>query len=314
MQVRELAEAASILKSMDDILIVSHVNPDGDTLGSALALCYALRKMGKRANVNKDPQMALRFDFLFEQYIPQVFEPKFIVSVDVPSDQTLPEGFLRVDLCIDHHKVNSVSSAQKLVWPEAAATGEIIFDLIRELKIESDEQIAICLYTSIATDTGCFRYRNTTARSHEVAAALMSTKADFADVNRRMFELETFAEFELKKQILSGIELFYDGKLAVTAITKKMLLDLGITESQVHQGLASESIRIEGVKVGVLLKERENGVRVSFRTVGCDATKIASHWGGGGHAGASGCFIEKPLQEAKEEVIKKLGDMGFCND
>ena len=182
------------LKEHDNILILTHAHPDGDTLGAGFALCRALLKLGKKARVICADEIPSKFDSVFESFEMPEFEEDYVVAVDVGTPNLL--GDLcdkygsRVDLCIDHHKSNT-EYAKELLLDDAAAACETIFEIIKMLGVEIDKAIADCLFTGITTDTGCFRYASTTARTFAIAAELVSLGADNGTINRVMFETKT---------------------------------------------------------------------------------------------------------------------------
>lgn len=305
---KKIITIASMLKKINNANIITHKNPDADTLGSAMALCLALRKLGKCANIIVEEEISSRIEFLLEGYENLNFKPQCTISVDISSDSLIPESAPeKVDICIDHHATNNIAADYKLVIEDAAATGEIVFEIIEEMGIPLCKTMAKCLYAAIASDTGCFKYSNTTKKSHLIAAELMDYLEDFAKINRKMFEFESIKDFKLKQMVFANTEFFYNGTLAIAEISKEMLDEFGITLEQVDVAIASELIKIEGVKVSALLKEKDGGIKVSLRTVeGYDAAEIAAMWGGGGHKRASGCMFTEPLHIARQKIIDDL--------
>ncbi len=297
-----------VLKKINNAVIITHKGPDADTLGSAMALCLALRKLGKCANIIVEEEIPPRIKFLLEDYKNLNFEPQHAISVDISSNSLIPElAPKKINVCIDHHTTNNIEADCKLVVENAAATGEIVFEIIKEMGIPLCKTMAKCLYAAIASDTGCFKYSNTTKKSHLIAAELMDYLENFAKINRRMFEFESLKDYKLKQMIFANTEFFYNGTLVIAEVSKSMLDELGITLEQVDVAIVSELVKIEGVKVSALLKEKDDGVKVSLRTAeGYNAAEIAAVWGGGGHRRASGCMFEEPLQVAKQKIIDGL--------
>ncbi|MDR2817462.1 MAG: bifunctional oligoribonuclease/PAP phosphatase NrnA [Oscillospiraceae bacterium] len=299
------------LKESDNICIITHKSPDMDTLGSALGLYHALRKLGKKVKVAHDVQIARKYLFLFEGYVDSDFDVNLFVTVDIatpalfPRETTCDRG---IDICIDHHIKNEIPAALKLVRADAAATGEIIYDIINLLGVAIDEKIACCLYVAIATDTGCFRQPNTTANSHKIVASLMETGIDYALINKNIFGFESLKDFELKKIFFSNAEFFFGGKLALVVITKDILQQVGLGQEEIDSGLYSELIKVEGVCISAVLREKGDYTKVSLRTnEGYNASEIANQWNnGGGHKRAAGCCIKGPVAEAKRVIIDTL--------
>lgn len=235
----ELSEACSLLRQQEDILILSHQNPDGDTLGSALALAFTLRKLGKRASVFCADGFPERFEFMYCGEKPKIPEGKpFVVAVDVADPilmgKKLSYYYDKTDLCIDHHSSNTLFAANTLLESDAAATAEIMVKVIDYLGAGVDRAVAACLYTGIATDTGCFRYSNTTPQSHRFAARLMECGIDFSEINRQMFEIKSTNRIAVEQHILNSVKYFYDGKCAVMYITKELLKETGSTEEELE--------------------------------------------------------------------------------
>ncbi len=307
-----LQRAAELLKAADHILILSHQYPDGDTLGSAGALCRALQKMGKSARCECSDRVSSKYRYLFQGVEPQGFEPEFIVSVDVADSKllgSLEEKYAgRIDLCIDHHGSHVPFAKESYVDSKAAATCEIIRDLISLLGMEIDSGMASCIYTGITTDTGCFRYTNATPRSYRIAAEMMECGADAADINRVMFDTKSRARLEMERSVMESMEFFFDYRCAVIHISRKMVERTGAKESDM-EGLASIPRQVEGVLVGATLRERkEGGYKVSLRTQPpLDAAAICRRFHGGGHKGAAGCTLELPYEEAKQCLVEEIG-------
>lgn len=308
MNKEKIITIVDVLKKINNAVIITHKSPDADTLGSAMALCLALRKLGKCANIIVEKEISPRIEFLLEGYENSNFEPQHVISVDISSNSLIPESApKKIDICIDHHATNNVVAAYKLVMEDAAATGEIVFEIIKEVGIPLCKTMAKCLYAAIASDTGCFKYSNTTKNSHLITAELINYLEDFAAINQKMFEYESIKDFKLKQMIFANTEFLYNGTLAIAEVSKNMLDELGITLEQVDVAIVSELVKIERVKVSALLKEKDDGVKVSLRTAeGYNAAEIAAVWGGGGHKRASGCMFTEPLHIAKQKIIDNL--------
>ena len=305
----DLKTAAELLKSKDNFEILTHHYPDGDTLGSAYALCLSLQSMGKNARVVTSGVPAHKYDFLKDSMKMQSFEREFVVSVDVAAPSLLGENLEEygeiIDLCIDHHGTNSMQATDIYVEAQAAASAEIIYNLILELGCEITPEIANCIYTGISTDTGCFRYSNTTSRTHEIAADLMSKGADWQKINAVMFEIKSKEQLHLERMVYRTLEYHCNGKMALIYTTLDMLKGAGIRDDEV-EGLASIPKQIEGVLLGLTLREKEDGTfKISARTnEGANAAEFCGLFGGGGHPAASGCTIAGDLDTVKSRLIK----------
>ena len=308
----DLGSAASFLKENDNFTILTHAHPDGDTLGSGIGLCLALRALGKKANVINNEEIPPKFRYL--EIEPQEFEEKTVVAVDI-ADVTLMGNELkekyetRVDLSLDHHGSNRLFAKLNCVDSSAAAAAQIIFELVELLGVQITPQMANCFYTGISTDTGCFRYANVTPDTHRVAARLMECGADAAKINVKMFETKTRTYAALERLALDGMQFFYDGRCALITITREMFAESGSDENECD-GIAAISRQIEGVLVGVTMRERRDGTyKASVRTHNpVDASAICARLGGGGHPNAAGCQLPGTREEATKLLIDTIGE------
>lgn len=309
MRMITLSEAATLLAENDNFHILTHRYPDGDTLGCAFALCYALRSLGKKANVKVAPKVPSKFSYLHENYEDQDFECKFVVSVDVAAPSLLGDLYEeyndKIDLCIDHHGSNSMQADNICVDATCAAACEIIYNLLVLMDVKISKDMANAIYTGISTDTGCFCYTNTTAQTHRIAAQLIELSCDFAQINRINFETKTRAKLKMERMVYDTMEFYCGGKCAIIYTTLAMQKALGAGDDEM-EGLASIPRQIEGVKMGITMREKEDGTfKVSVRTNdGVNASEFCARFGGGGHAAASGCSIKGDLSTAKYMLIK----------
>ena len=306
-------KCCEILRGMEDIVILTHRNPDGDTLGSAFALHYLLKQLGKRSRIVCHDVIPKQFSYLLPEYEPEDFEPKAVVAVDIADEKlfgsNLDEYCGKVDLCIDHHGSNKHYAKNWLVRDDAAACCEIIEDIcygFEEAKLT--KIVADCIYTGVSTDTGCFRYSNTTEHTHEVAARMFRAGCDFAMINRLNFEIKSFSRLAIEREVLNGTELYFKNRCAVVCLTKEMIERTGVLESEL-EGVPAMTREIEGVEIGMTLRFRENGYKISVRTgEEIDASEICGKLGGGGHRCAAGCFVEGDLETAKKTVLKVVAE------
>ncbi len=309
-----VAQCCEKLCEMDDIVILCHRNPDGDTLGSGFALHYILKQLGKRSCVKCHDPFPKQYSYMFREYEPEEYEPKAVVAVDIADEQLFGEklsGYCgRVDLCIDHHGSNKHYAKNWYVDENAAATAEIIEDICRRFeKVTLTKLIANCIYTGVSTDTGCFRYSNTTEHSHAVAGRMFKAGCEFAMINRAMFEVKSFSRIEIEKDVLNTVEYHFDKKCALVYITNEMMRRTGALDSEL-EGVAAIPRQIEGVLVGITLRQRDDGFKISIRTGDeVDASVLCGKLGGGGHRYAAGCFISGSLEKAKEAILKATGEM-----
>ncbi|MCI8398590.1 MAG: phosphoesterase RecJ domain-containing protein [Oscillibacter sp.] len=307
-----IPEAAALLRSYDNVLILTHVRPDGDTVGCAAGLCAALRALGKTAYLSPNPEITSLTAPYFQPYAaPDGFAPDRVVSVDIATPALIPDNAQRyadrIDLALDHHPSFEHFGKHNLVRPTSAACGELLYDIIACLGPVTPE-IALPLYVAVATDTGCFAYNNTTARTHAVAAALMNTGIDFLTVNKRFFRTKTRKRLALEAAMLSAIEYHDEGRIAVLAVPLDLIERIGADDSDTDD-LAALGGSIEGVDCAVTMRERKPGVwRISLRTnpQAVNATRACSLLGGGGHAAAGGCTVETTFEDAKLRILAAI--------
>ncbi len=305
-------ECSQLLLSKNNILIITHTNPDGDTLCSAAALCSALRRAGKRANLFRNPAVTTKYMPHVEKYFaPKSFKSKYIVSVDVATEKMFAEGFDgAIDLCIDHHPTNSHYAKKELVCPDKAACGEIVLAVIKEMCGGITQEEADLLYIAVTTDTGCFQYLNTNAATFRAAAELLEYGADTGMVNVKFFRKASRARLKLEGMIYSTMGFYRDGKISVAIITNEMLRQAGAGEEDCDD-LAGLAGRAEGASVNITIRERDNGSsKVSVRT-GRDVSSsdICAVFGGGGHAMAAGCTIDCPPEKARDMLLAVIDEV-----
>ena len=297
-------EVVRWLESRNDFCILTHRKPDGDTVGSSAALCLGLRKLGKRAWVLENPEMTARYAWLHEGLtVAAPKEEDTLICVDVASPGMLPKAFAayqqQIQLRIDHHGSATSFTPCELVEPQTGACAEIIYDVLTELGAELDEAIAEALYVGTSTDTGCFRFANTTAHSFQVAAACAAAGAPLFSINLEMFETNSLARLRIQGWMAENARFLADGKLVICAIPKAVETELGAEEDDM-ENISGFPRTIAGVKMAATLRESsEDGVKMSVRAVpGYDAAAVCARFGGGGHKGAAGASMAMSLQEA----------------
>lgn len=309
---KDIQRVGGILKSAQQILILTHKSPDGDTLGSGFALCRALIKLGKTAAVVCSDPIPQRYDYLkFGEK--NIARPDLIVAVDIATTDLLGDKLScykeKIDLCIDHHGSNSRFAEVSFVDSFAAASCEILAEVISKLGVEIDKNIADCLYTGIATDTGCFRYSSTTVKTLKTAAALVEAGAESAKLNKLLFETVSKERLELEKLALENLEYHCGGKAAVMVLSLDMMEKSGAEESEI-EGIPAIPARIEGVEAGITLREKKDGsYKISVRTFKkLNASQICAEFGGGGHYCAAGCILTDNLETAKSKIVGAVKD------
>ena len=305
-------EAAEFLKEHDDYLILMHASPDGDTLGCGYALCGALQRIGKRARAVCPDEIPKKFEYLFAAVKEdRDFEYKTVVCVDVADTKLLgdmKETGDTAELCIDHHLSNVGYAKRTLLRHDYAAACEIIYKVILALGVEFDKQLAECIYTGIATDTGCFKFSNTTAQTHIIAAEMIKFGADFSRINYINFDLKTQGRIKLEQEILNNIRYYANGRVAVISVPLSLLESIPDIDNDDVGALANIPRQIEGVDIGICIKEKKPGVfKASMRTSNLiNAADICMKFGGGGHKRAAGCsFSDCTLEQAEERIVKE---------
>ena len=309
-----LAETGDLLKAAKKLVIVSHVSPDGDTLGSSLALMHALRMLGKEVIMNVDDDISTVYSFLpgiaeYRRFAPEEsVDADLLVIVDASSADRAGNALDVVKspavLNIDHHKTNTRFADYLYLDSDAAATAEIIYSLLLEMGIKLTRNIATCIYEGIYTDTGSFKYSNTTSNTLKTAAELLKYGVNPSSISDNM-ELKSRSQVEMLRKALETLTFLKDGKIAYIEIPLE-LYDHNIETDT----FISYPRYVEGVEIALLFKQvEENLTRVSFRSKEIDVAKIALSFGGGGHKKAAGCSIYAPLKEAEKVILEAVGDL-----
>ncbi len=304
-----VSEAARFLMDNDDYLIVTHRRPDGDALGSSAALCLGLRELGKRAAVLVNEEATEKFLPYIEAYTaPGDYLWKHLVSVDLASESIIQFNALslcgQIELSLDHHPSNTGYAAQGLLMPERASCGEVIQLLLRALPCGVSRETATLLYFAVATDCGCFRYKNTTAETLRAAAELIDAGAPNGDLNKKFFMTKRKSRLLLESRIIAGLEFHMDGELVIAAVSDEMIAECGAVEDDLDD-VAVIAGQVEGVETSITLREAEGGWKASVRTVNyANADKICAQLGGGGHGMAAGCVMICSLEEAKSRILE----------
>ena len=306
-----LRQTAAYLKKHDNYVILTHASPDGDTLGSAYALYYALNEIGKTACVLCPEVIPSKYDYFARKTDHVSRENATVIAVDVAENRLL--GSLKdefgdaVDLNIDHHISNTRFSNNLLLDASAAATAEIIYELIVKMKVAINDITAKALYTGIVTDTGCFKYSNVTAKTHIIASELYEFNIDAPEINRLMFDTKSRNLLELEKMVLETAEYYFDNRCMLLSVTAEMQEKTGCCGTEL-EGIAVISRSVEGVKAGITFKQTdENEFKVSLRTYPpLNASAICKKLGGGGHNAAAGASVKGSLEEVKEKVLQAV--------
>ena len=302
------AEAAGFLLVNDNFCILTHRRPDGDTVGSAAALCLGLRKLGKQAWVLKNEEISDRFGWLVEGLTKEaVEEHDIVVSVDVASPGMLPKCFAPLaETCrlrIDHHGSATSFTPEELVDADSASCAELVCDVLAILGVEMDKNIAEAVCVGMSTDTGCFRFANTTAHSFTVAAVCAKAGADIYGLNQQLFETNSLPKLRMHAWMIENMKLLDDGKLAIVAIPRAVEELLRVTDDDMDN-ISSYPRTVAGVRMAATLRQTKDGeTKISVRAVpGYDAAAVCAYFGGGGHKGAAGASTHMGLEEAAEKL------------
>ena len=305
-------ECAQWLLDRDRFVLLTHRRPDGDTVGSAAALCLGLRSLGKTCHVLENPELTPQYAPLLEGLTkPMPEEGDLLIAVDVAAIGMLPREYDpfrdAIDLQIDHHGKDRGFTPLSCVDSESASCAELIWDLFGEMDIEMDEKMAEAIYVGTSTDTGCFRFANTSAHSFDTAADCAAAGANIFYWNQLLFDTNTMSKLRLQGWVAEHTRLFCDGKMAICALPRSVEQELGVTEDDLSN-LCSFIRSIEGVCMAALLRETEENVsKLSLRSVpGWDCAAICGLFGGGGHVGASGASLHLNLAQAEKAVFQAM--------
>lgn len=317
MQHFTLAQTAVWLKNCEDAYILIHRSPDGDCIGAGYALAEMLHQMKKRAMVLCNEPIPERYQFMLPEETKQkTFEPRCIIAVDVADPKLLGSELQEkygksVDLCIDHHVSNVAYAAFRYLDGKASATCEILYSLCRILPVTITDTMALCLYTGMATDTGCFQYDNAGVNTHRAVADLMEMcpNVRYAWINRQMFAVKSYGRLQLEQLLIDRLERYLEGKCTLICVTQEFLTKFQVDDAELD-GIASFPLQVEGAEIGITMKEREPGkFRVSMRSADkVDVSAICQRLGGGGHIKAAGCQVSGTAEEAREKLLQAVSE------
>ncbi|MBD2845242.1 bifunctional oligoribonuclease/PAP phosphatase NrnA [Paenibacillus sp. IB182496] len=318
----QLDAALRFLREGDDYLVVSHVQPDGDAISSTVIIGWLLGKLGKRYVLANEDEVPGRLRFLpLTGSIVQLPDTDHarryarVVSVDCADfrrigtvSQSFADGVQLLN--IDHHPTNDQFGAVNVVRTNAAATAEILYDLIAHAGLALDMQVAEPLYVGLLTDTGGFRYANTSAHVLRIAAELIGHGVSGSAIAERMLEMMTMPQLQLLQRGLSRLQFTAGGRIGWLYIEHSDLAQTGAAGEDL-EGLVNYARNVEGVEVGILFKgAADGGIKVSMRSAGkVDVAAIAQRFGGGGHTRAAGCRLECSLTEASARVLAAISEV-----
>ena len=302
------SETAQWLLTHDNFLILTHRRPDGDTLGSAAFLCLGLRQLGKTAHILENPEITEKYAHLHVGLtLPEAQPEHTIVCVDTASAGMLPAAFAhlqpQIALRIDHHGTATPFTPLELVDPAASACGDVLYDVVTEMGAKLDVPMSNALYTAVSTDTGCFRYANTNAHSHLVAAACCEAGGDLFGLNQMLFDTNSLARLRLQGWLVENALFLQEGKVVICPLPRATEEALGVTEDDM-ENISGFPRSIAGVKIAATLRQEASGkIKLSVRSVpDYDAGAICATFGGGGHRGAAGASMDMTMEEAVEAV------------
>jgi len=310
-----LSAAADMLRASESVALCGHVMPDGDSLGSMLALGLALRSMGKQVHLlSPDPVPDLYLgllpgagDIKSELQVPDM--PEIFVSVDCSVPERLGQFKALLDrfkgiIIIDHHAGGFNFGHLYLNDAEAPAAGELVYELLQMLAVDIDIDIALCLYVAINTDTGSFRYDGVRPTTHRIIARLMETGIIAGQINKKLYEEKPAVFLQVLGAVLKTLDVSPCGRLASMYIERHTLNTLNARDEHVD-GVTNYPRTIAGVELALFFRELENGkFKISFRSkYFLDVNKLASQFGGGGHRRASGCIVEGKLMDIRRQII-----------
>lgn len=308
-----ISEIARWALEQDDFALIAHIRPDGDSLGCTLGVKLALEQLGKRAVVVYPGDIPEMYRFLpgvdaivDENTLP--FEPQAVLVLDVAKADRMGRAAAVYQACanravIDHHEVYDCEEPRHHIRPEAAACGELAYELVCGMGVTLTKDIADCLYTAMSTDTGNFNFSNTTANTLICSAACIEAGINVSDLTRRLFRLRKPGKVKLLGMCLSGIEYFEGGRLSLVKITDEMIAEAGAARAD-SEGVVNFQLETEGVQVAILAQQISGGTKFSFRSIGeIDVAALSRELGGGGHARASGATLTLPMEEAVAQVL-----------
>lgn len=315
---KALSEIINHIKESKNIVILPHIQADGDALGSGLALALALDLLCKNVTVYLEEDIPQIYDYLPGRNLVTILTEEremtqidMAIAVDTADFERLGErGALfreaNFTVNIDHHQTNTNFADLNQVNPEASAAGEIVYNMIKEMKLDLNSDMRVCLFTAIITDTGGFRYSNTTSATHLIASDLIRNDIDVSSIFSKIYDYTTEEKTRLMGRAINSLEIMENGKIASITVTERMMKETEAAEEE-SEGIINLGRNIIGVEVAVLFKERQGEVKVSFRSnTYVDVSIIASIHSGGGHKRAAGCLIKGQLREIKQMVLEDI--------
>ena len=315
----EYSELNDIIKSSKNILILSHVNPDGDTLGSMCGLyCAILENFKKKcdmAAMSKIPDIYMHLPHINEvkniDEIDKSREYDLVINVDIAAIDRACDGKILFDKAkstvnIDHHKTNNSYGKLNFINPDASSTGEVLLDIFTNLNWKVNLDCANCLYTAILTDTGSFRFDNTKPKTFESAAKLVEIGVNPSDIYKKVYESDSKTLVMFQAYCISKAKFLNDDKIAYTVVYKKDMEKYSAGD-ECFEGLTERLRAIVSTRIAFVAKEmKSGGTKFSMRSKFADVAQICEVFGGGGHKLAAGCTIKAPVEDAVKMVLKEI--------
>ncbi|MDP4158619.1 MAG: bifunctional oligoribonuclease/PAP phosphatase NrnA [Bacillota bacterium] len=309
-------EIIEVLRKAPKVALFSHVSPDGDCIGSILAIGLALEKMGKEVFFYNPDPVPDNLRFLpaasrISQELPDSSQQTWMFvdctdfqRVNLAASQISSESTV---LNLDHHISNQFFGDLNWVDPQACACGELAVTLINKLGIEIERDMAINLYTAIVTDSGCFQYSNTTAQTHRLTAELLDTGFDLSRIHHNLYDQKPLAQLKLLQCALDSLEIYAEGQLAVMTLSLEDFQKSGAAQ-ELSEGLVNHIRSLAGVEAAILLKEvGPQEIKGGLRSnLWLNVNEIAARFGGGGHQRAAGCTLRIPMVEAKQAITNAI--------
>ena len=307
-----------IIKESNEIAILGHISEDADSVGSSLAMKYALENMGKTADVILSATLEKRLDFISAEFLllaDAKSQYDLCICLDCADLERLGERKTIFDAArntalIDHHMTNEGFADLNYIVPEASATGEILYDVLNSIGAEIDRRVAECLFIAIASDTGSFKYSNVSPKTMRIAAELLETGIDNAYISRMLFDTETEKAMRFKGELMSRVETYYDGRLSLIAVCCEEFENTGVDEKDMGD-IVNIPRMVQGAEIAVSIRETKDKTKISFRSNGkYDVGSLAQKFGGGGHKMASGASMSAmSFCDVKKKVIETCGDL-----
>jgi len=316
----ELNRIISTLKESDNVVILPHISADGDAIGSCLALSAALNKLGKKTKVLLEEEAPYIYTFMPGIEAAEVYTTsttRFDAAVALDTGDLGRLGFrksvfesARITINIDHHNLNSEFGFYNYVDSKASAVGEIIYQLIKLMGLELDKEISTCLYVAIATDTGGFRFSNTTSLTHSIAADLINNGVSVAEVSLNVFDSTSLEKVKLTAAAIDSMELFEKGKVAFMSVSDEIIKQNGAKDEDCD-GIINTARSIRNVEVAAMLRQWRNGeIKVNLRSNSyVDVSAIASLYSGGGHKKAAGYIVKGSMETVKKRLLEDIREV-----